>query len=697
MRRMHHCCMFAAALTLLQATPCAGALPWEIWQSPYVIAQLDPADQVLERSSYCLDGCRYDHANLTWEGIAANPYPYRWLYTAGDEVVFEDDGPGAITRIWLTEGVCIDPATGVRIYVDGAAVPVVDMPLAALFDGSTPPFTPPLAYARGQSSGGYVSYVPIAYAQHLRIDLTNADNGYNSCTGDNYRALWFQFQYHHLPPGSALTSFTGVTDAPALRALLAHGGDDPWAAGLVPATVDASLSHSSVLPLGFRNASSGWLRGVRLQLPRSAYAHVGLQLQFDGVTVVYMPLQDFFAIGAGPAGAAQGVLVGEDASGALYVWFPMPFRQAASVALQADAALGSDIAVHADLYWDDSDVPDAAGTFTAQLRNSCPTTPGQDFVLYAARGAGRVVGVSATYQSYGIVSRDYLEGDERAYRDGAIAPVWYGTGVEDFYNGGFYFILGPYSRALSGATALDLDGTGKTSAYRLMLTDFLDYGSSLELRQEAGPTGLMQMCVRSVAYAYAAPQARLLSYARLDLGAPDSVARHSYQAPAQASCAILDAKFSDEPPTALNARACSYDSGSSTFGFVVQAAAAPLRLRRTFDAAQPGQVAEIWVNGALAGRFPYTQANPARRWQQQEALLNPDVASGTSFQFEIRPRFGVPDGATVFTESSYELLGSFVDPIFRGDFEFEPSAPSKQTPFVTNRGTDSTKDPISYP
>jgi len=66
------------------------------------------------------------------------------------------------------------------------------------------------------------------------------------------------------------------------------------------------------------------------------------------------------------------------------------------------------------------------------------------------------------------------------------------------------------------------------------------------------------------------------AYARLDLGEPDSVARHCYQAPPTASCAILDASYSDEPPTARNAGVCSYGSGSSTFGFAVQAAAAPL-------------------------------------------------------------------------------------------------------------------------
>jgi len=67
--------------------------------------------------------------------------------------------------------------------------------------------------------------------------------------------------------------------------------------------------------------------------------------------------------------------------------------------------------------------------------------------------------------------------------------------------------------------------------------------------------------------------------------------------------------------------------------------------------------------------------------------LNTDLASSTTLDFEIRPRFAVPDGATVFTESTYELLGGFVDPIFRGDFELEASAPSKHAlRIVTNRG-----------
>jgi len=658
-----------AVIVLNTATAAAAAdLPWEVWKSPYAIAQLDPADQVLERSSYCLDGCRYDHANLTWEGFAANPYPYRWLYSDGaEEVMFDDIGPGAITRIWMTAGNCIDPVVGIRIYVDDNATPALDIPLQSLFDGTTPPFTPPLAYAREQSSGGYVSYVPIAYAQRLRIALTNADNGYNSCTGDSYRALWFQFQYHHTTAGSAVASFSGADDVPALRAFLAHAGDDPWARDLDAAPVSGELVPAASLELANREDGPRWLRGLRLHLPRDAYAHVALRIRIDGIDTVDAPLADFFAVGDGLQGAAHGVLVGEGADGWLYAWFPMPFRQGASVSLQSDAS-AADIGVDAEMYWDDAAVADNAAPFAAQLRDTCPTTPGSDFLLYDGPGSGRVVGVSAAYRAYAATGLDYLEGDERAYRNGAIAPAWYGTGVEDFFNGGFYFVLGPYSRALSGATSVDADGTGVTSAYRLLLADFLDFQSGLQLRQEAGPTGQRLMCARSVAYAYAVPQPSLIPYGALDLGDPASLQRTAYVPPADSSCAMLDGSFGDEPATALQAQACAFTSGFSSFVFALHQVRAPLRLRRTFDAGQPGAPAEIRINGALAGHFPFAPANAARRWQQQEALLN-IAGDATTLQFEIRPDWAHANGASMFSESRYELLGAPTDEIFTGDFD----------------------------
>ncbi len=45
---------------------------------------------------------------------------------------------------------------------------------------------------------------------------------------------------------------------------------------------------------------------------------------------------------------------------------------------------------------------------------------------------------------------DFLEGDERVFVDGQESPHIYGTGTEDFYEGGFYFRDGtPYVMRMS--------------------------------------------------------------------------------------------------------------------------------------------------------------------------------------------------------------------------------------------------------
>ena len=632
---------------------------------------------MLERSSHCLDGCRYDRSNPGPENPADNPYPLRWLYRDGDEaVLFDERGPGAITRFWLTTGfgasTCIDPAIRVRFYLDGAATPALDVPLAALFDGSTPPFTPPLVADRTQASGGYLSYVPIAYADSLRIALVNADNGgTNPCTGNDERLLWFQIQHHRLEPGTPVASFVAGQDFPAWRAFLAHAGDDPWNGMLATLDASSTLDPGATLVLAERTGM-GWLRGVRLHLPRSDYGAVRLHLVFDDDTVADAPLADFFATAATSVIAPRGVLAGEGADGWLYAWLPMPYRQTATVQLIADASLTSPVSIDSSLSFDDALVPDAAVPFAATLTDACAA--GGDIALYAHRGAGKIVGIAARYRADGVVDRGYLEGDERARVDDSIAPAWYGTGVEDFYNGGFYFDQGEYALALSGASETDSDGAGTTAAYRWLLGDALTYSNALQLTQEAGfsPQEPVPTCARALVYAYRTGRAAVVPYDGFEVGGA-AAAAHAYSLPAGANCAAASGAFEDEPPTSRSATVCSYSTGSSHFRFEIDDAVPPLRLRRTFDAGAglPGEIAgapaaEILVNGVVAGRFPPAIANPLRRWQQQEALLDPAVGAGV-LDFEIVPEFNVE--APMFGESAWDLSGGWKDVIFSDGFD----------------------------
>jgi hypothetical protein len=655
----------------------ATGLPWEIWESPSRLATLDPADVVVERSSHCLDGCRFDRSNPGLENPADNPYPLRWLYRDGEEaVVFDERGPGAVTRIWMTTGFgtasCIDPAIRARFYLDGASVPTLDLPLAALFDGSTPPFTPPLVADRDASSGGFASYVPIAYAEALRIALAGAGNGgTNPCTGNDERLLWFQIQHHRLPAGTPVASFSPGDDFPAWRAFLAHAGDDPWNGMLAPVASTSTLAPGATLPLASR-AGPAWLRGIRLHVPRSAYADVRLSLVLDAATAVDVPLADFFATPADALVPARGVLAGEDAGGWLYAWIPMPFRQAADVGIVAAASLPAPVVVDSEVSFEDAPVADDAGSFAAALSDACVVSG--SVLLYDAHGAGKVIGIGARYRASGAANLGYLEGDERAYVDDVIAPAWYGTGVEDFFDGGFSFDHGAFAGPLAGATLVDVDGSGTTAAYRWLPADPIAHASALRLTQEAGfsPAQPVPTCVRSVVHAYRASRASVVAYDRFDVGTPAADA-HAYAPPAGASCATASGAFEDEPPTQRIASACAYSAGSSRFTFDVADAVPPLRLRRTLDVSggSPGEIAgapaaEIRVDGAVVGHFPPAIANPARRWQEQEALLDPAVGAGPH-DFEIVPDFTVT--APALAESRYALSGGWKDAIFADAFE----------------------------
>lgn len=655
----------------------AAGLPWEPWESPARLARLDPGDRVLQRSSHCLDGCRYDRSNAGIEAPALNPYPLRWLYRDGDEVVvFDERGAGAVTRIWLTAGFgvssCIDPAVRVRFYLDDAPLPALDLPLAALFDGSTPPFTPPLVADRLDSSGGFVSHVPIAHATALRIALVGAENGgTNPCTGDDRRLLWFQIQHHRIAPDVPIASFVPGMDAPAWRAFLAHTGDDPWNAMLAPQEASAVLAPAGTLVLA-SHAGPGWLRGIRLHLPRAALADVALRLHVDGEATVDLPLADYFAAPIDAVVPARGVLLGEDAAGWLYSWFPMPFATTLQAELVALPTLAAPVQIESSLAFDGEAVPPDVGRFGAHLVDTC--VDGGAVVLHAARGAGKLIGLSARYRSTASPPTPViLEGDERARVDDAIAPLWYGTGVEDFFDGGFYFDQGAFTQPLSGASLVRDGNAFETAAWRLMLADALPYARALHLTQEAGlaPAQPSPMCVRAVAFAYRQARASSVSLGHFEVGDAAAAAAHAYAPPVDASCAPLQAQFGDEPPTSRSATVCRH-SGSSRFRFRIAAAAPPLQLARLFDvgAGVPGSVAgsaaaRVLVDGVEVGRFAPAMANPARRWQRDAIFLDLQPTPGM-LELEI---VAEPGNAAAFSESAWELLGGWTDSLFGDGFE----------------------------
>ena len=655
----------------------AKGLPWEIWESPSRLASLDAGDLVIEQSSHCPQGCRYDRSNAGFENPLDNPTPMRWIYRDDDEVVlFDERGAGVLTRIWMTTGfgmsTCIDPSIRVHFYFDGAAIALIDMPLANLFDGSEAPFTPPLVADRLTSSGGFVSHVPIAYAQSLRISLNGADNGANTCTGNLNKLLWYQFIAHRLPYATTLTRFSPTAEFNELRAFLGHSGDDPWAAMLAPQAFSDVLAPGMSLPLDAR-AGTGWLRGIRLQVPPNQRADVRLRIVIDGGVAVDMSLADFFSNSLASKLPTKTLFYGEDATATIFSWWPMPYAQSVSITLIAEPNLKQSVAINGSLAFENAAVAPSTGRFKATLADTCVS--GGDIDVLDERGAGKVVGFASRYRADGIISRAYLEGDERIVLDDARTPAWYGTGIEDFFDAGFYFDQNEFSSPFSGASEVDRDGRGTTASYRIFATDPIVYSRSIRWTQEAGLSPLLPipMCARRVVYRYHRQQPLTVSYDRFEVGDADQRNAHDWQTSPSALCSTKSGQYSDEPPTTRTAMDCHFNLGTTRFSFKPLQRSGPLRLRRTFDAAygEAGTVAaqaaaEVRVNGDIVGIFPPVSANASRRWQEQEILLAEIPATG-DLEFTVSPLFDShSDG---FGESAWELLGGWVDSIFADSFD----------------------------
>lgn len=647
----------------------AAALPWEVWSGPSALTRLDAREQVLERSSYCPGGCRYDRDGPGPEGLLANPHPDRSLYrgTGGEQIVFDDHGPGAVTRIWMTSGMgvssCLDPAIRVRFYVDGAAVPTLDLPLHKLFDGSTPPFVPGLVRDRAGSSGGFVSYVPVTYAQGLRIALSDVAGTPNPCTGNADHLLWYQFTYHRLPPGTAVTSFTPQASFGALASWFAASGFDPWNGllALQPATPVLAPGQTVVLT---QRSGSGWLRGLRLKLPRSDWPYLRLRVSIDGEDAVDLPLERFFATASDATVAARAPLLGEDADGWLYSWLPMPYRGSLRVELSATAQLPGPVAVDAAMALDGAAVPSDAGAFFAETTAGCGN--GQVTML-SRRGAGRLVGVSSRFRSDTGPTLAYLEGDERIRIDGAVSPQWYGTGLEDFFNAGFYFDQGAFVTPWAGASRLDATGAQETRVWRWLATDSLSWQNAVDWQLETGhaPNLLTPMCHDSVVYGYARAQPALVRYREWQAGDAGHVL------PAGAVCPAATGFYADEPPTPRTAQDCRYVSGSSLLQWRPQSMALPLRLRRTAFAAAASAPADILLDGVVVGHLPFLRADPLRQWAEQDVVLS-IAQPAAQYTLEIRPRFDAPGNAGGFSESAWALWGGWVDGIFADGFDLSP-------------------------
>lgn len=467
---------------------------WENW------ARLRVGSESGLASSYDRNGGNYDYSHYE--------SPPGLVKAEIGTVAKTITGPGVIYRFWMPH-MTAKKGFAVRMYFDGESTPRIDTDSNTLLSGvygTGEMFRAPLVTT---CAGGQVSYEPIPFARSLRIETENMplpDSGFSS------NRHYYQYTYATFPPGTPVSSYSGVltTDQQQSRNAVvdmfdnpgAHpAGDDQNAISLTtPASTVAARTHLTLAGLN----GSGIVGSIIIDAADAndvELAGMKLQVFYDDESeaAIDVSLSHFFGAGKGRA-TWSSLAVGTDSTdnpNAFYSYWPMPFREAVLIRLynQTDNAIsiGS-----AEVKYVAKEI-DSRMCYLNAVEKTSTKESGQIYHnILSATGRGHYVG-DLLYVEQSDYSFYMLEGDDVITVDGT--KTQYGTGLEDTYNGGYYYNwvgvqndepegARPRSaiRPLHGILYVDRQeepGYARADQYRWRIADAVTFTRSIDVNVES--------------------------------------------------------------------------------------------------------------------------------------------------------------------------------------------------------------------
>ena len=415
-------------------------------------------------------------------------------------VIADLEGPGYLSRFWFTGAE--DPSHRVRFYFDGEAEPRIDMTIGE-FCGGQDPFLPPLAVNENYC---WYNLIPIPYEKGVVIMVE--EGGFKQ---GNWPRIFYQINYHDLPDGRNIASFPEQIEDDD-RAFIAkvreawrrgdfHPAPDTVASRSEERTVAAGERVSIELPEGpgilRRLAVTPGFDALPSAVAREALLReVVLNLYWEETDApsVSVPLGDFF--GAFWRRNRYETLYVGAREDTFFAQFPMPYERHARLELVNESDNAVRVLVEAEVEQREA-FPEEWGYFHAAWQRTTPADVGRPHVTLAKSGTGKFVGcmlaVTSADRSWWI-----LEADESIRVDRERTPGWQGTGLEDYFNGGWYY-QNAIVRLLAG---IPFKMPFRVLQYRFHLMDPVHFSESIDVEFERGPDHHSRGWMESVAYYY---------------------------------------------------------------------------------------------------------------------------------------------------------------------------------------------------
>ncbi len=413
----------------------------------------------------------------------------------GSYVLADLKGPGCVRRLWFTS---IPGDEEIRFSFDGEKSPRLVIKIEELREAVRFPFVSPLCES---PSGATCSYAPIPYEKSLLIT-----------TGPNEKGkFYYHINYDSFPDDTVVSSFNSSIAAGEKQRL--HRVGAAWnslsetyavlgrrAADAAPGQLAAD-STAVILDVSGPGILEDFClqitppEGIGVVAQNRLLRQIVLKCYWDNSSQpsVEVPLGDFFCNALRPREFVSLPLAYDGKTYACR--FPMPFAKQARIEVSNDSKHQLQLATS----WNMRKLPswrDDLTYFHAGWRQS--TASGIPHTIMRAIGKGHYVGcyliAIATDGQWNI-----LEGDERMFIDGERTPSMHGTGLEDYFNGGWYYSMGSFDTPLAGA----LESSGiRTTQYRFHMADTVSFDSSLLVNIEFGHGNMSRGYMSSVAYWY---------------------------------------------------------------------------------------------------------------------------------------------------------------------------------------------------
>lgn len=627
------------------------------------LPELLEGTRAMQVSSHDRNGQNYDG----WFGT----YSHLYQDENGEYVLLDERGAGCVYRMWTTFDVNYGMATNrFRVYFDDEILPRIDTTLGSFFSGTNTPFLFPLTGDANVSSGGYFNYVPLPYQQRCKITVSGVRERF-----------YYNFTYHSVDSADGVQTWTGLEDLSDVKRMWSSAGTDPKAYDELP-SVSQSLVDIPAFGMTnlFEQSDAGVISVLKIDpgaATESSLTNVWIRMTWDGAAEpqVYVPIGQFFGTGFGEH-EVKALPVGMSSTNAYYCYFPMPFWESASIQLENKGAVSSgNFAYEVNIVSNVYD-PARCGYFYAKANRQELTPEDRDYIVLDEEGFGHYVGcvlsMTASDPNENLDMR-YLEGDERIYIDCNPSPSIYGTGNEDYFNGGWYFRNRPFTLASHGAPYLRHDvgaesRTNSTSAYRFHLGDVIPFRTHIRFGIEHGDSyhqWNLPGTYSSVAFFYKKSVCGQILSARMDVGDAGSEQLFGYHA---GDSVLLTNEWSYEgvQDDVLISDSGRQLAGLSSYTVPIAQTNRGVCLRRRTDQRLNPQSAEVFVGGESVGVWALKDSNftgVTKRWVDSEFEIPWGFTAGkTNLHIRIEPE------SSSWNEYRYEVY-SIVPLVFSTDMD----------------------------